>query len=337
MRSKIVLITMAIAMLLPATIYGEVYGEVNVNILNARETTSVNSGIVLQLDKYDKVQIVEQIGDWAKIRVGNNEGYVMSNFLDATNVIAEAKTNGVQLRSYPDENASITLLKLNATEDVVVEYKVNDWYKVQYNNTEGFVHKDHIMARNLQEVDEQSLAYVNAVESSAIAVANTSAYPSTYSYQSTVVHSPQTVVYSPQVKTFSSPKTVTVQTSNTSLGQQIVNTALKYRGVTPYKYGGTSLKYGADCSGFVQQIYKMYGINLSRNSAAQYANDGYNVSTSNMMPGDLIFYGNGVVSHVAIYMGGGQVVHCSDYGTDVIVGSAYHMGKPIIGVKRVIY
>lgn len=326
MRKKIASITMAMAMLFPATIYGDVYGEVNVNTLNARESISVNSKIIAQLDKYDKVEILEQIGEWVKIRVNNDEAYVKSNFLNVTNVIAEVISNGVRLRNYPDENNSLILLELHKGADVVIEYKVNDWYKVRYNNTEGFIQENYITAPNLRDVDSQSIGYVNAVESSI----------------NNVVYSPQpTTVYSPQARTFASPKTVELKTSefktsNTYLGQQIVNTALSYRGITPYKYGGTSLKYGADCSGFVQQIYKMHGINLSRNSAAQYANNGYNVSQSNMMPGDLIFYGNGSVSHVAIYMGGGQVVHCSDYGTDVIVGSAYNMGKPIIGVKRVI-
>lgn len=80
----------------------------------------------------------------------------------------------------------------------------------------------------------------------------------------------------------------------------------------PYVWGGTSLTNGADCSGFTQSIYKKYGITLPHHAASQ-AKMGTKISLSEALPGDLVFYDkNGVINHVAIYIGGGQVVHASN-------------------------
>ena len=81
----------------------------------------------------------------------------------------------------------------------------------------------------------------------------------------------------------------------------------------PYVWGGTSLTKGADCSGFVLSVFKKYGVKLSHSSRAQ-ANEGTKISASDLLPGDLVFYANssGTINHVAIYIGGGQVIHASN-------------------------
>lgn len=80
----------------------------------------------------------------------------------------------------------------------------------------------------------------------------------------------------------------------------------------PYVWGGTSLTKGADCSGFVLSVYKKFGVKLPHYSGAQ-ANSGTKISSSDLQPGDLVFYANssGTINHVAIYIGGGRVVHAS--------------------------
>ncbi len=92
---------------------------------------------------------------------------------------------------------------------------------------------------------------------------------------------------------------------------QIVNFALKYVG-NPYVWGGTSLTRGADCSGFVQSVLRNYGISLPRTSREQ-AKVGRAINSSQMRPGDLIFYANssGTINHVAMYIGNGQIVHAA--------------------------
>lgn len=98
----------------------------------------------------------------------------------------------------------------------------------------------------------------------------------------------------------------TSKPSNTALGQQIANKACQYIG-NPYEYGGNSLTNGIDCSGFVQAIHKMFGISTPRTSSAL-RTGGKAVNYSDMLPGDVICYSG----HVAIYIGGNQIVHASN-------------------------
>lgn len=89
----------------------------------------------------------------------------------------------------------------------------------------------------------------------------------------------------------------------------------------PYRWGGTSLTKGTDCSGFTMSVYQKFGISLPHSSRAQ-AQCGTSVSVSNLQPGDLVFYGSGsYISHVALYIGDGQVVHASTYKTGIKISS----------------
>ena len=110
-------------------------------------------------------------------------------------------------------------------------------------------------------------------------------------------------------------------------GADIAAYALKFVG-NPYVYGGTSLTNGTDCSGFTYSVYKSFGITLPRTSSAQ-AGVGKKVDFSELQAGDLIFYGNGgSINHVALYIGGGQVVHASNPESGIRV-SNYRYRTPI--------
>lgn len=82
---------------------------------------------------------------------------------------------------------------------------------------------------------------------------------------------------------------------------------------TPYRYGGQS-RSGADCSGFVMQVYlKTLGIKLPRSSREQ-AQQGRRVKRSELRPGDLVFFAIGrgsTVNHVGIYAGNNMMIHAS--------------------------
>ena len=80
----------------------------------------------------------------------------------------------------------------------------------------------------------------------------------------------------------------------------------------PYVWGGTSLTRGADCSGFTMSVMKNFGISLPHYSGSQ-ANSGKRIKSSQMKPGDLIFYGSsrGRINHVAMYIGNGQIIHAA--------------------------
>lgn len=104
----------------------------------------------------------------------------------------------------------------------------------------------------------------------------------------------------------------------------------------PYVWGGTSLTKGADCSGFVLSIYKKYGISLPHSSRAQ-ANCGTKITLAEAQPGDLIFYGKGkTINHVAIYIGGGQVIHASSPKTGIRISNAtYRTPLTVVRILQV--
>ena len=111
----------------------------------------------------------------------------------------------------------------------------------------------------------------------------------------------------------------------------LVEFACQYIG-NPYVWGGTSLTRGADCSGFVLSVFKQYGYSLPHHSGSQ-AQCGTKISESELLPGDLIFYSNGSrINHVAIYMGGGQVVHASSPKTGIRT-SGYKYRTPVKYVR----
>ena len=123
------------------------------------------------------------------------------------------------------------------------------------------------------------------------------------------------------------PETEAPATEDTSsssvLGQQIASYAVQFVG-NPYVYGGTSLTNGADCSGFVQSVFANFGIGLSRTAASQ-ASGGTSVSFDSLQAGDLLFYSSsGSIDHVALYIGGGQIVHAANSASGIIISNAYY-------------
>lgn len=122
----------------------------------------------------------------------------------------------------------------------------------------------------------------------------------------------------------------TSKPDNASAGQKIANKGCEYIG-NPYVYGGNSLTNGIDCSGFVQQIHAKFGISTPRNSTSlRYG--GKAVAVSDMMPGDVVCY----EGHVAIYIGGGQIVHASNSkpypAGGIKTSNAYY--RTIVAVRR---
>ncbi len=102
---------------------------------------------------------------------------------------------------------------------------------------------------------------------------------------------------------------------------KIVNYALQFVG-NRYVWGGTSLTNGTDCSGFTQSVLRHFGISIPRVSRDQ-AKTGKSINSSQMRPGDLIFYTNssGTVNHVAMYIGNGQVVHAASRKSGIKISS----------------
>ncbi len=113
-----------------------------------------------------------------------------------------------------------------------------------------------------------------------------------------------------------------------ALRSKVVNYALQFVG-NRYVWGGTNPNTGADCSGFVQYVLRnAAGVSLPRTSREQ-AKAGRAVTASEMLPGDLIFYTNssGVVNHVSMYIGNGQIVHAASRRSGIKI-STWNYRKP---------
>lgn len=102
------------------------------------------------------------------------------------------------------------------------------------------------------------------------------------------------------------------------LREKIVKTANSFRGV-PYRWGGSSIENGVDCSGLAMAVYQLNGLDLPRTSLEQYRK-GVLTDRNNLTGGDLVFFdteGRGRISHVGIYVGGGRFIHAPGRGKKV--------------------
>lgn len=105
----------------------------------------------------------------------------------------------------------------------------------------------------------------------------------------------------------------------TSEGNDVVNYAYNFLG-KPYVYGASGPN-AFDCSGLTQYVYNRFGVGLSRTTYTQ-VNQGTKVEKSNLQPGDLVFFNtSGSISHVGIYVGGGEFIHAPRTGKPVMISS----------------
>ncbi len=281
---------------------GALWGYTNLGIanvesgnLNVRSQASADSALAGKLPKNGACEVLDTSGEWAHIRSGEVEGYVNTEFL----------LTGPAAR-------------LKAKELITKVVKVNtDALKVRAEaNTESEVITLVPMGEELEFVEELE-GWVK------IAVDDEEAYVSAEFVQ--IVEELETAITMTELRYGQGVSDVRVD---------LVEYAKQFVG-NPYVWGGTSLTKGADCSGFVLSVFKKYGITLSHSSKAQ-AVSGTAISLSELKPGDLVFYGNsrGSINHVAIYIGGSQVVHASSAKTGIKI-SNYQYRSPVKAVRLI--
>lgn len=264
--------------------------------------------------------------------------------------ICNVQENNLNIRQEPDENAKLVgkLPKSAACEIVSSD---GGWAYITSGKVEGYVKEEYLLTGFGAEQKGKELAKTVAVSSAnALNIReepNTDAEVVTQVAQgeeleiAEVLENGWIMVYLDDEEVYVSADYVDVKSD---LPTAITMTELLYgQGVSdvrvdlcqyakqflgnPYVWGGTSLTNGADCSGFVLSVFKKYGVSLPHSSRAQ-ANSGTSIDASDLLPGDLVFYAKGgTINHVAIYIGGGQVIHASSPKTGIKI-SAYNYRTP---------
>jgi cell wall-associated NlpC family hydrolase len=122
-----------------------------------------------------------------------------------------------------------------------------------------------------------------------------------------------------------------------SLRKNIIQTASRFIG-TPYRWGGESVQNGFDCSGLTMTVYRLNGLDLPRNSRAQFR-AGTPIQRAELQVGDLVFFattGKGRVSHVGLYSGGGRFIHAPGPGKRIRISSlsSRYFDRRFLGARR---
>ena len=338
-------------MVFPSLAYAQAYGTVATETLNVRSGAKLDASIVEQIGLGDSVEIISEQEDWLKLILEDDaRAYVKAEYINVHRVLAVVNVNtGLNVRDYPSTEYGEIIGRFNAGDEISVHYRVGDWYKVSQEGFEGYVSKEYIKnssevdflsylpTKKLTEIERMTVTQEEAQAVTVEADIMTDSDASTNSNAGSTSNSSNTSSNSSHSSSNAPSTNSSSNSSSSSSGQAVVDYAMQFLG-NPYVYGGNSLTNGVDCSGFTSQIMKRFGVSLNRSSSAQYANNGYHVSSDDLQKGDLVFYGySGSVSHVAIYIGGGQVIHANDERTGICISNAFpSRGKPYIGAKRVL-
>ena len=285
---------------------------------------SINATDVIELKTDETVTVTEIMNGWACVETQTTKGWLRKDKLKKDEPVEETveevpeepaqetpiKTqyvNSTTVNVRQEANTSSTIVTTVALNTEVQVYsEENGWSKVKVNNVEGYI-SSSLLSNTKQETSRG--------QSSSRRTSST------------------------KTTTNKTSQTTTAQTTNVPAsgnGSSIVATAKKYLG-SKYTYGGSSPSTGFDCSGFTSYIFKQYGISLNRTAAGQYSN-GVAVSRANLQPGDLVMFGKSGINHVAIYIGGGQIIHASTPSTGVRIDSLNtgYYNNNYVGARRVL-
>lgn len=310
--------------------------------VNVRKKPSTDAKIVGKIYNNSGAKILEKTeSGWYKIVSGNCSGYIKSDFfvtgssaksraLDNGYVQAVAK-DAIHVRKETNTKSKIvTNVYKNETYTVKKFDKTGEWIKIKIKaGVSGWISAQYAditinmeTAVTLKEEKEALRKQREAEQAAAEEAARQQAEEEANNQNNTYTNNNNTNTNNNSSKPSTSYGD---DSSGSGTGSAIVSYAKRFLG-NPYVYGGASLTNGTDCSGFTMSVYAHFGYGLSRSSYTQ-VNNGRSVSMSSLKPGDLLFYkyGGSTISHVAIYIGGGQIIHASTEKTGIIISG---MGSP---------
>ena len=252
--------------------------------LNIRQEASTDSEVVGILTNHNACELLEDAGDWYKVTSGKVTGYVNKQYL----------VTGDEAESIAEQEIKTVATVNTETLNVRAEKSTEAAVLSQVGNSEAFTVNS--VADGWVEISvDDSVGYI----------------------------SQDYVTLAQALPTAKTIEQVKYGDGVSDVRASVVSYALQFVG-NRYVWGGTSLEKGVDCSGFTMRILGKYGISLPHSSKAQ-PSYGTKISASEAKPGDLFFYGSGrSISHVAIYIGNGQIVHASNKRDGIKVSNAYY-------------
>ncbi|ADQ06621.1 NLP/P60 protein [Caldicellulosiruptor hydrothermalis 108] len=286
--------------------------------INIRSAPSTSSKILGVFPKGFKTQVLSNAGGWVKISYDGIVGYVKSDYITITNEkrSAVSNTSRASVAKTAAKAAQATVLKDNARlrSDMSTSSKI------------------------LKTLKSGSKVYVLSREQNGWVKVKT--LDGTVGYMAYYLLKMPSQFVSKTMSRGGYERGQAETFTNLSLAQRILEFAQRFRGIR-YSYGGTSPSTGFDCSGFVQFVFKNFGIHLERTAADMARTNGVRISYSEIKPGDLLFFdtdgGKNYINHVGIYLGGGKFIHASSARgrvTETDLNSYY--GRFFMMAKRVI-
>ena len=362
---------MALALSATASFANSNEGTVTADALNVRSGPSTSYSITTKLYKGDKVEILETSNGWHKIKASNGKiGWVSGDYIKVSSVStsqpststtkATVTATSLNVRSEAGTSYSVITKLSKGTVVDVIESASNGWKKIKTSGgTTGWASGDYLTTGSAGNSSTDN----STSQTSYKATVNTDSLNmrkgAGTSYSVITKLSKGTVV---DVLESASNGWKKIKTSNGTIGwvsgsylangvveqpstpstnkvQAVIDLAHKQLG-KPYVWGAEGPN-SFDCSGLIYYVYKnAASITLPRTSSDQYS-AGVAVSRSNLKAGDLIFSstdGTGNITHVAIYVGDGQMIHAPRNGKNVekVSISNSYWNKAYVGARRVL-
>ena len=318
--------------------------------LNIRSDANEDSEVLATAHEKDELEVVAWDGDWMKVALGGDVyGYVNAYYVDYKTYYPMAETieeeqarlsaeqKAAEAADYEGSDDTAETLPEETCEEPTVDDS-SDTEEVSYPDdsdettwTEAPATDETVWTEAPEteapytEASETEAPYTEAPETEAPyteAPETEAPYTEAPETEAPYTEAPETEApYTEAPAETEAPETEAPSTSG--VGQQIADFAVQYVG-NPYVWGGTSLTEGQTVPICTDRILQNFGLYLSRTAESQ-SYGGTSISLDNLQPGDLLFYNStGSIDHVAIYIGGGQIVHAANSRSGIIISNAYY-------------
>ena len=352
--------------------YGD--GAVRGSYVRVRSGPGTDYSILGTVSSGTTLPVSGESNGWYKVTYNGAEGYISGTYLSVNGSTADSPSKGdssvtsasgtgtinatyVRLRSGPGTGYGI-LEVLNPGASMTITGESGDWYRVSYNGSEGYVYKTYLSTGGSSgSSDSSGVTAMSSTSATVISAVHMRNGPDTSYASQRVLDRGTTVTITGSTekwyrvtyngsegyifKTYLTTEPLSSSSGgySASEGERIVAEAKKYLGVG-YVYGGSSPS-GFDCSGFVYYVFRQCGYSVTRTAVTQNG-DGYQVSRSELQPGDIIIFYNSsssAIGHSGIYIGNGQFIHASSGGGKVMISdlsssyynSHYYSARRVVG------